>query len=132
MELTDRIKATSIENKWFSSIMKQMNSQRIGTPTTRFSFKKDDSTENIYPDTSPGKNIIIDLNMDFQIVLDTNTVDEKDLKNENEFLEEIRFFTVDEAFDTITLSSKLLQDENLFTYFINFFSKNQAFTNFSK
>jgi len=120
--LPDRIKLVTIENKWFTKIISQMNKHRTMKQKTKFSFKS--SSINF-------RNNDNDIDKDFEIFSINNfcTTDDIDnyLINEDTFIKEIRFFSVTNKFDTITLSSKLLSDENWLKDLVNTFSKGQAF-----
>jgi len=138
MDLSGRIKATSIENRNYTKLLKQMNYQRLNNPKIKFSFKNE-KYENYEGDLLKGSpnssmnNYSFDLNQDFNIIPnDSGNTDDRKVIEDEAFVRELRFFKVDENMDTITLSSKLLTGENYLKDKIVYFSDSNAFSSNTK
>lgn len=135
MPLPDRIKAVSIENKWFSSMVQHMYFRFKYDNKTRFQLKIDEVTSEEYclqqimnPTQSPYTS---EMNIEnfFYIKNDKYISEDKGI-NESLFLKELRYFSLREQNDTITLSTNLLENEEIFKFFLDTFSNGKAFQNY--
>ena len=140
MDLSNRIKATSIESRNYAKIIKQMCYQRLNNPKIKFRFKHEkfefyeETLLKSSPNNSINSNYSFDLNNDFNIIpydLDTPE-NEKLLIEDDTFVKEIRFFKVDDCMDTVTLSSNFLSKENWVKDKIMSFSNGNAFSSNTK
>jgi hypothetical protein len=129
------MKAISIENKWFATMVQLMYQKYKYDNKFRFQLKVEDiSSEEyclqqiMYPNNYPSLN---DINLEtFFYIKNNRYVSEDKGFNEGLFLEEIRFFSLQEQNDTITLSSNLLENEENFRFYMDSFSNSKAFQNF--
>jgi hypothetical protein len=132
MSLPEKIKAVSIENKWFSTMVQHMYTKFKYDQKIRFQLKFDDISpeELCFQQYWPPSQIVtaneISLESFFYLKNDRYTCDERAI-NENLFLKELRYFSLREQNDTLTLSTSLLENEDMFKYFIDHFSGYKAF-----
>lgn len=137
MDLPDRIKAVSIENKWFSTMVQHMYTKYRNDQKFRFQLKFDDITPEelcIQQYLGPSQMVPInEINLEnfFYLKNDRNISDDRSI-NENLFLKEIRYFSLREPNDTLTISTSLLENEKLFRYFLDHFSGERAFIQFCR
>jgi hypothetical protein len=137
MSLPERIKAVSIENKWFSTMVQHMYAKFKFDQKIRFQLKFDDiSTEELYyqqcfsPPQVPFSN---ELNLDnFFFFKNDRYICEDRSVNENLFLKELRYYSLREPNDTLTLSTSLLENEPLFRYYLENFSNDKAFLHYCR
>ena len=128
--LSEKIKLVTIENQWFTKIIKQMNEHKLKNKKTKFRFKNGNKNINLRNFESSSKR---DINSDFDIIFDKNDFSTEDViyqLSEENFMKELRYFTVIDKYDTITLSCKILLEENIkdsLKEYVNTFSKEQAF-----
>jgi hypothetical protein len=134
LTLPERIKAVSIENKWFSTMVQQMFNKFKYDQKIRFQLKFDDITpeefcfqQYLNPPQLPYPN---DLNLEnFFSSRNDRSIPEDRCVNENLFLKELKYFSLKEQNDTLTLSTNLLENEPLLKYFMDTFSNEKAFMN---
>jgi|LauGreDrversion4_2_1035121.scaffolds.fasta_scaffold293885_2 hypothetical protein len=132
MSLPERIKAVSIENKWFSTMVQHMYTKYKYDQKIRFQLKFDDITPEelcFQQYLAPSQLVTaneINLENFFYLKNDRHTCDDRSI-NENLFLKELRYFSLREQNDTLTLSTSLLENEKLFKYFLDHFSAEKAF-----
>lgn len=135
MSLPEKIKAVSIENKWFATMVLQMHSKLKSEGKTKFQLKIEDLTseeiclQQMFSSNLYHYNNDINIENFFNIKVDTPTFDESSL-DENVFLKELRFFSLRENNDTITISSDLLEDEKNFRNYLGLFSGQKIFQNY--
>lgn len=135
LSVTDRIKAVSIENKWFATVVQLMYDKFKIDSRVRFQLKFDEVSAEEYciqQIINPDHNVAFsEMNLDhfFHLRSDRSGIDDKGI-NEELFLKELRYFSVRDHNDTITLSSKLLQDEQVLKYYLSFFSNQKIFQNY--
>ncbi len=132
MSLPERIKAVSIENKWFSTMVQYMYAKYKFDQKNRFQLKFDDITpeelciqQDLGPSQMPSANEV-NLENFFYLKNDRHISEDRSV-NENLFLKELRYFSLREQNDTLTLSTSLLENEELFKYFLDHFSGEKSF-----
>ena len=135
MSLPERIKAVSIENKWFSTMVQHMYTKFKNDQKIRFQLKFDDVTaeELCYQQyfNPPQSSFSNELNLDnFFYFKNDRYISEDRSVNENLFLKELRYYSLREQNDTLTLSTSLLENEPLFKYFLDTFSNDKAFLHY--
>jgi hypothetical protein len=135
MSLPDRIKAVSIENKWFSTMVQHMFFKLKYDNKNKFQLKIDDITTEEYClqqiFNPPQNSIASEMNLEsfFNFKYEKNISEDKSV-NESLFLKEIRYFTLREQNDTITLSTHILESEEMFKYFVENFSNQKVFSTY--
>lgn len=154
LEPKRRFQICSIENKWLVNILHQMYFHYKLDNKTKFQMRSEENEE-IFPNiiytnsfnglTTPLMHLNVshfnnysDQNINHYCYFFSGTnvnqfnnfLSEKNNEYDVEFLNEIRFFKLNEYVDTITLSYKILSDENMFKKYFEFFSNNKFFTNF--
>lgn len=140
---SDRVKAVSIENKWFSSIIQNMYQKYKLDSRVRFQLKIEDpniSVNSPYPEELYMQQIInpneiynsdkLNLENFFYLRSDRYVIDEKGI-NEDLFLKEIRFFSLKDQNDTLTLSNQLVTSETELRFYLDSFSNNKIFSGFN-
>jgi hypothetical protein len=133
MSLPEKIKAVSIENKWFSTMVLQMYAKFKTDSKIKFQLKIEDvTTEEMCLQQMFSSNLY-HYNNEINIENFFNTKSDKNINSgnidESLFLKELRYFSLRDSHDTITLSSHLLEDEEMFRFFLEEFSRNRAFQN---
>ena len=139
-----RLKICSIYNNWLSKIIFQMatyvkyDSVIEFTPMNtfeEFSKNKQDIIYNDCRNIEDFNNFDIFFKGENNVKKGTGTPDSKELQkinekrvNENEFINQIRFLSLDEFNDTITMSLDLIKKPEQIIKYFNFFSENQCFT----
>ena len=136
MSLPERIKAVSIENKWFSTMVQLMYTKFKFDQKIRFQLKLDDiSTEELYYQQcfSPPVPFSNELNLEnFFFFKNDRYINEDRSVNETLFMKELRFYSLREQNDTLTLSTNLLENEPLFRYYLETFSSDKAFHHYCR
>jgi hypothetical protein len=136
MSLPERIKAVSIENKWFSTMVQLMYTKFKFDQKIRFQLKLDDiSTEELYYQQcfSPPVPFSNELNLEnFFFFKNDRYINEDRSVNETLFMKELRFYSLREQNDTLTLSTNLLENEPLFRYYLETFSSDKAFLHYCR
>jgi hypothetical protein len=135
MSLPERIKAVSIENKWFSTMVQHMYAKYKYDQKIRFQLKFDDIPPEEYcyqqyfnQGQSPYGN---DMNLDnFFYFKNDRYISEDRAVNENLFLKELRYFSLREQNDTLTLSTYLLENEPCLKFYLDTFSNGKAFQHY--
>lgn len=133
MSLPEKIKAVSIENKWFSTMVLQMYAKYRTDSKLKFQLKIEDVTSEEMCFQQMFNSNIYHLNSEINLENFFNFRQDKHAEanniNESLFLKELRYFSLRDSNDTITLSSHLLEDEDMFRFFLDSFSKHRAFQN---
>jgi hypothetical protein len=135
LSLQEKIKAVSIENKWFSTMVLHMYSKYKYDQKIRFQLKLDDvpPEEYCYQQYFGANQAAYstEMNLDnfFNYKNDRYIPEDRGV-NEILFLKELRYFSLKEQNDTLTLSTNLLENEPLFKYFIDHFSNEKAFMHY--
>jgi hypothetical protein len=135
MSLPDRIKAVSIENKWFATMVQHMSQKFKYDSKIRFQLKIDEVTSEEYciqqllnPSQSPYTS---DMSLEnfFNFKNDRYISEDKGI-NESLFLKHLRYFSLREQNDTLTLSSEMLESEEILNFYLDAFSNSKAFENY--
>ena len=139
-----RLKICSIYNNWLTKIIFQLATYVKYDPVIEFTpmntfeellKNRQSNNYNDYRNSDDYNNFDIFFRGENKVKKGTGTPDSKELQkikekrdNETEFMNEIRFLSLDEFNDTITMSLDLInRPEQIIKYF-NFFSENQCFT----
>ena len=139
-----RLKICSIYNNWLTKIIFQMATYVKYDPVIEFTpldtfeeFLKNrqNNSNNDFMNYEDYNNFDVFFRGENNVKKGTGTPDSKELQkikekryNETEFMNEIRFLSLDEFNDIITLSIDLINKPEQIIKYFNFFSENQCFT----
>jgi hypothetical protein len=135
LSIPDRIKAVSIENRWFSAVVQQMYHKFKYDDKIRFQLKMEDVSSEDYciqtlmNNGQPQYTDTMSLDNFFNI-RSTNYQLDDSVINQNLFLKELKYYSLREQNDTITLSTHLLENEDIFKFHLDYFSNGRAFQNY--
>lgn len=135
LDLAERFKVFSIQNKWLCQIIQQMYYYYRMNSNNRFLLRPEDiGNEEIYMQYYNYEHqypyIVNENNYQFDIYFKYAPLPENlNVSEERSFLEKIRFFDLKESNDSFTLSVSLLNNLDELFYFFDFFSKKKAFLN---
>ena len=135
--MTTRIKVTSIENYWFSSIIQQMFFQTQVSERDRqnryklMDFEQNAKSEDVQKFHSAFRNNCSDLRIENFFSISTASQQQKEMLEEI-FLNDIRFLSINQNNDTIVLSSQFLINEKNFSIIFKSLSGDMAFSNYCK
>jgi len=137
LDMTTRIKVTSIENFWFTSIIQQMffqttNSERDKQRRYKLMvFEKDVKTDELISLQKTMKNDANNMKIDNFFSSSTAATKPNEILDEI-FLNDIRFLSINEYNDTIVLSSQFLINEKNFTIIFKKLSDEHAFQKYCR
>ena len=138
-----RLKICSIYNNWLTKIIFQMATYVKYDPVIEFTpldtfdeflKNKQNNSYNDFRNYEDYNNFDVFFRGENNVKKGTGTPDSKELQkikekryNETEFMNEIRFLSLDEFNDTITMSLDLINKPEQIIKYFNFFSENQCF-----
>jgi hypothetical protein len=144
LNFESRLKICSIYNNWLTKIIFQLATYVKYDPVIEFtpldtfeefSKNKQNNSYNDYRSNEDYNNFDIFFRGENNVKKGSGTPDSKELQkikekryNETEFMNEIRFLSLDEFNDTITMSLDLINKPEQIIKYFNFFSENQCFT----
>lgn len=139
LDLQTRVKVTSIENSWYSTIIQQMYFQSnamTGGKKLRYkiiNFEPPLNNEDFLTFQKMMRSPYNELNIEsFFVVSEISNTDHKNEMIEDIFLNDVRFISINDNNDTLILSSHFVSNEQNFQIHLNSLSNNKIFSTYCK